>query len=293
MPRERIAAEPTREVLAAYAHCRGVTRRSHSSFAAAFWMFPKAKRRALHAIYAFCRLADDIADDPAIRGDRGLLLERWRDELAAAYDGKAVHPVGVALGDAVARFDLPRQTFEDLLLGVESDLRRTPIETFDELYQYCYRVASTVGLLIVRVLGFNDPRTLDYAEAMGVAVQLTNVLRDVGEDAGERPRLPGARGPEALRHRRGGAARAARARRAAAPARLLRRARAHLLRARRRAAPRRRPRAPAPGRRDGRDLPLHARPLQAERFPRERTVRLSNPRRLAIAASVWLRGARA
>jgi len=123
MRREALAKEPTREVLAAYAHCRGVTRRSHSSFAAAFWMFPRAKRRALHAIYAFCRLADDIADDPAIRGNRGLLLERWRDELAAAYDGKAVHPVGIALGDAVARFDLPRKTFEDLLLGVESDLQ--------------------------------------------------------------------------------------------------------------------------------------------------------------------------
>src|SRR5262245_40467976 len=72
---------PSSEVLAAYEHCRGVTRASHSSFAAAFWMFPKAKRRALHAIYAFCRLADDIADDPAVRGNRALLLERWREEL--------------------------------------------------------------------------------------------------------------------------------------------------------------------------------------------------------------------
>ena len=293
MPRERIAAEPTREVLAAYAHCRGVTRRSHSSFAAAFWMFPKAKRRALHAIYAFCRLADDIADDPAIRGNRGLLLERWRDELAAAYDGKGVHPVGVALGDAVARFDLPRQTFEDLLLGVESDLRRTPIETFDELYQYCYRVASTVGLLIVRVLGFNDPRTLDYAEAMGVAVQLTNVLRDVGEDAAN-GRVYLAR--EDLK-RFGIGEEALRAEPAPDELRLLlacyaERARIFYERAAalRPAADRARLR---PADAMGAIYRCMLDRLQAERFPRERTVRLSNPRRLAIAASVWLRGARA
>ena len=293
MPRERIAAEPSREVLAAYAHCRGVTRRSHSSFAAAFWMFPKAKRRALHAIYAFCRLADDIADDPAIRGNRGLLLERWRDELAAAYDGKAVHPVGVALGDAVARFDLPRQTFEDLLLGVESDLRRTPIETFDELYQYCYRVASTVGLLIVRVLGFNDPGTLDYAEAMGVAVQLTNVLRDVGEDAAS-GRVYLAR--EDLK-RFGIGEEALRAEPAPDELRLLlacyaERARIFYERAAalRPAADRARLR---PADAMGAIYRSMLDRLQAERFPRERTVRLSNPRRLAIAASVWLRGARA
>lgn len=293
MPRERIVAEPTREVLAAYAHCRGVTRRSHSSFAAAFWMFPKAKRRALHAIYAFCRLADDIADDPAIRGNRGLLLERWRDELAAAYEGKAVHPVGIALADAVARFDLPRQTFEDLLLGVESDLRRTPIETFDELYQYCYRVASTVGLLIVRVLGFNDPDTLDYAEAMGVAVQLTNVLRDVGEDAAS-GRVYLAR--EDLK-RFGIGEEALRAEPAPDELRLLlacyaERARIFYERAAalRPAADRARLR---PADAMGAIYRSMLDRLQAERFPRERTVRLSNPRRLAIAASVWLRGARA
>jgi phytoene synthase len=285
---------PSPEVLRAYAHCRGVTRASHSSFAAAFWMFPKAKRRALHAIYAFCRLADDIADDPAIRGNRGLLLERWREELAAAYEGKSVHPVGIALGDAVERFALPRQTFEDLLAGVESDLRRLPIETFDDLYLYCYRVASTVGLLIVRVLGFENPRTLDYAEAMGVAVQLTNVLRDVGEDAAS-GRVYLAR--EDLK-RFGVDEAMLRAESAPDELRLLlacyaERARIFYERA---AALR-----PAEDR-------VRLRPadamgaiyrtlldrLQAQRFPqRERTVKLSNPRRLAIAASVWLRGARA
>ena len=167
----------------AYAHCADVVRRSDSSFAAAFWMFPKPRRRALHAIYAFCRLADDIADDPAVRGDRQRLLERWRSELSDAYRGKAQSPVGVALGDAVHRYRLPEDLFLELLRGVESDLLGESMKTFEDLRGYCYRVASTVGLLVVRVLEARSPLALDYAENMGIAVQLTNVLRDVGEDA--------------------------------------------------------------------------------------------------------------
>jgi 15-cis-phytoene synthase len=170
-------------VAAAYAHCAAVTRRSGSSFAAAFWMLSPPRRRALHAIYAFCRLADDIADDPSVKGDRALLLARWRGELEDAYRGKARHPVGIALGDAVHRFQLPEALFLDLLRGVEWDLGGRPVDTFEDLYRYCYCVASTVGLLLVRVLEARDPAVLDYAEKMGIAVQLTNVLRDVGEDA--------------------------------------------------------------------------------------------------------------
>ena len=173
---------PGPEVMVAYAHCAQVVRRSASSFAAAFWMFSVPKRRAIHAVYAFCRLADDIADEPSVRGDRGQLLERWRDELRCAYRGKAVSPVGVALGDAIVRFQLPEELFLELLRGIESDLTGEPVESFEDLRRYCYRVASTVGLLIVRILGFRDPRSLDYAESMGIAVQLTNVLRDVGGD---------------------------------------------------------------------------------------------------------------
>jgi len=173
----------SREVHAAYAHCAQVVRRSESSFAAAFWLFPKPRRRALHAVYAFCRLADDIADDPDVRGDRRLLLERWRAELLDAYLGKAQHPVGIALGDAVHRFRLPQDVFLDLLRGVESDLLGESMETFEDLRRYCYRVASTVGLLVVQVLEARSPRSFEYAKTLGIAVQLTNVLRDVGEDA--------------------------------------------------------------------------------------------------------------
>ncbi len=176
-------ARPTAEVLDAYAQCARLTRQSGSSFASAFWMLPGPKRRALHAIYAFCRLADDIADDPAIGGDRTRLLARWRAELESAFCGGSAHPVGIALADAIRRFELPKREFADLLRGVESDLREEAMHTWEDLERYCYRVASTVGLLVVRVLGYRNPRSLEYARSLGIAVQLTNVLRDVGEDA--------------------------------------------------------------------------------------------------------------
>jgi len=146
-------------------------------------MLPAPQRRALHAIYAFCRMADDLADDPEVGGDRLLLLQRWRSELEAAYRGESTHPVGIALGDAVQRFRLPQEVFVDLLRGVESDLVGAPIDTFQDLERYCYRVASTVGLLVVELLGCHNARALEYARVQGIAVQLVNVLRDVGQDA--------------------------------------------------------------------------------------------------------------
>ena len=167
----------------AYRECADITRRSGSSFASAFWMLPKPKRNALHAIYAFCRLADDIADDPAIADNRAALLTRWREELDDAFRGKAQHAVGIALSDAIESYSLPERVFLDLLDGVEFDLADGPIETFEDLRLYCYRVASTVGLLVVRILGFQNSRALEFAETLGIAVQLTNVLRDVGDDA--------------------------------------------------------------------------------------------------------------
>ena len=170
-------------VAEAYDYCRDLTRRSGSSFSAAFWLFSSERRRAVHAIYAFCRLADDIADDPSIRGNRSLLLDRWRAELDAAYRGAATHPVGIALSDSIERFDLPRYVFDHLLRGIESDLRGDAIETFSDLETYCYRVASTVGLLVVALLGFRGPEVLEYAKTLGIAVPLANVLRDVTTDA--------------------------------------------------------------------------------------------------------------
>lgn len=280
---------PGPEALSAYRHCRNVVRRSGSSFSAAFWMFPKPERRALHAIYAFCRLADDIADDPSVRGNRGRLLARWRTELDAAYEGKSVHPVGLALGDTVSRFDLPHEIFSDLLRGVESDLRGKPIENFAELRHYCYCVASTVGISIVRVLGCDSPAALEYAETLGVGVQLTNILRDVGEDAAS-GRIYLARedmqrfgvDPQSLTNER--------------PSDALRLLLAHYAEIARIHYDRADRLCPAPDRRTLRPAEAMGRiyrhlleELQHRGYPCLRQpLRLSKPRRLTIAASVWL-----
>jgi phytoene synthase len=290
----RADANSRPELLAAQAHCRAVTLRSGSSFAAAFWMFPKPQRQAVHAIYAFCRFADDVADDPNVRGNRALLLERWRAELGAAYQGAPTHPVGIALADAVRRFDLPREIFEELLRGVESDLERAPMETFDEVTRYCFRVASTVGILLVRLLGHRSPRALAYAEAMGIAVQLTNILRDVGEDAAA-GRIYLAR--EDLR-RFGVSAETLTADPTPDELRVLlacyaERARIHYER-----AARLRPEdgggSLRPADAMGRIYRAQLEELQRRHFPLAPPApRLSNARRLAITASVWLEGARA
>ncbi len=279
----------TPELAAAYAHCREVTRRSGSSFAAAFWMLPAPRRRALHAIYAFCRLADDIADDPAVREDRSLLMGRWRDELENAYLGKSRHPVGMALGDAVHRYRLPQWIFLELLRGVESDLNGARMHSVADLERYCFRVASTVGLLVVELLGCSSPATREWAEAMGIAVQLTNVLRDVGADAAAgRVYLPA----EELR-RFDVSREDVLERRSSEGLRLLmachaERARLHFERADAllpREARRRLRAAEAMGRIYRRLLAeLHARSFPCLGEP----LRLSKRRRLAIAAAVWL-----
>jgi phytoene synthase len=290
--RADVATRP--ELLAAQAHCRSVTLRSGSSFAAAFWMFPKPERQAVHAIYAFCRFADDVADDPRVLGSRALLLERWRAELGAAYQGVPTHPVGIALADAVRRFDLPRETFEELLRGVESDLERAPMETFDDVTKYCFRVASTVGILLVCLLGHRSLRALEYAEAMGIAVQLTNILRDVGEDAAA-GRVYLAR--EDLR-RFGVNAESLTADPTPDELRVLlacyaERARIYYERAARLRPEDRRGRL-RPADAMGRIYRALLEELQRRRFPLAApALRLSNARRLAITASVWLEGARA
>ena len=273
----------------AYDHCARIVRSSGSSFAAAFWMLPAERRRALHAVYAFCRLADDIADDPEVREDRNLLIARWRDELSAAYLGKSEHPVGIALGDAVHRFRLPQEIFFELLHGVESDLRGETIERFEDLRLYCYRVASTVGLLVVRLLGCRSPGAYAYAETLGIAVQLTNVLRDVGADASDgRIYLP----REDL-ERFGVTKESVLAREPSEELRLLlafeaERARIHFERATQLlpAEDRRRLRAAQAMGAIYRTLlgELHRRGFPCLAEP----IRLSKPRRLAIAAGAWL-----
>jgi phytoene synthase len=181
----RLAASvaPPARVREAYRHCEAVTRRSSSNFYYAFRLLPAPRRRALCAVYAFCRFVDDIADE-AGRRDPPALLARWREELAEVYDGTPTHPIGIALADAVRRFPIARQHFLDLIRGVELDLSQRRYETFEDLYQYCYLVASTVGLMCIEIFGYRADSTRQYAIDLGIAFQLTNILRDVEEDAG-------------------------------------------------------------------------------------------------------------
>jgi len=162
-----------------------VTRKSRSNFYYAFLALPRVRREALYAVYAFCRTVDDIADlgTDAVAQRAGLAA--WRRDIARCYeDGTAPeHPIARQLAPAVRRFALPRAALEAIVEGCEMDLQRATYETFDELAPYCYRVASAVGLCCIEIFGYTDPRARDYAVSLGMALQLTNIIRDVGADA--------------------------------------------------------------------------------------------------------------
>jgi 15-cis-phytoene synthase len=167
--------------------CASITRKSSSNFYYAFKLLPAPRRRALYATYAFCRFVDDIADDERVR-DPGALLRRWREELDRVYNGEPTRAISRALADSVRRFSIPRRYFEEIIDGVEMDLSRNRYRTFEELRLYCYRVASAVGLICIEIFGYRNPQARNYAENLGVAFQLTNIIRDVREDA-ERGRI--------------------------------------------------------------------------------------------------------
>jgi len=170
-----------------YERCAEITRHSRSSFYFAFILLPPERRRALHAVYAFCRFIDDIADDESIR-EPALLLKRWREELERVYAGTPTRALSRALADSARRFNIPRELFEEIINGVEMDLSRKRYETWEELRPYCYRVASALGLICIEIFGYRNPSAKSYAENLGLALQLTNILRDVREDA-ERGRI--------------------------------------------------------------------------------------------------------
>ena len=169
-----------------YARCASITRRSSSNFYYAFMLLPAERRRALYSVYAFCRFVDDIADDDVgdeAGGKPAKLLARWREELERVFDGSPTHAISRALAYNVRRFAIPRRYFEEIIDGVEMDLGRTRYATFEELRLYCYRVASAVGLVCIEIFGYRNPRTREYAENLGIAFQLTNIIRDLSEDA--------------------------------------------------------------------------------------------------------------
>jgi phytoene synthase len=159
-----------------------------TSFYYSFLVLPADKRRAIVAVWDFCRAVDDAVDEAA-GGDAAAQITRWREELARCFDGGVPGtPQGRALQPLIAAFNLPRPAFEALIEGVEMDLHTSRYPTFDDLYQYCIRVASAVGLMCVEIFGCQDPASRQYAIELGVALQLTNILRDVPGDL-ERGRL--------------------------------------------------------------------------------------------------------
>ena len=166
-----------------YVRCAEITRRSSSNFYYAFMLLPAERRRALHAVYAFCRFIDDIADDES-SADAASLLNRWREELDRVYGGTPTRAISRALADSARHFNIPRKYFEEIIAGVEMDLTRKRYASFEDLRLYCYRVASAVGLICIEIFGYTNPAARTYAEKLGIAFQLTNILRDVKEDAG-------------------------------------------------------------------------------------------------------------
>jgi len=165
-----------------YQWCVEVARTQAKNFYFSFLLLSLPQREAMCAIYAFMRYCDDLSDDEGI-ADRASAIARWRDDLERALSGQlSGHPLWPAFVDAVERYKIPRQYFFDMVAGVSSDLEPRCIQTFAELYDYCYHVASVVGLTIIHIFGFDDPEALKLAEKCGLAFQLTNILRDVRED---------------------------------------------------------------------------------------------------------------
>ena len=164
-----------------YRHSVEVSRRRAKNFYYSFLLLPRAKRRAICAIYAFMRQCDDLSDDDGDVARKRAALEDWRRQLDAA--NADAHPVWPAFFDTVARYRIPTRYFHEMIDGVESDLEPRRILTFDDLYRYCYLVASVVGLVITHIFEFEDPQALVLAEKCGIAFQLTNIIRDVKEDA--------------------------------------------------------------------------------------------------------------
>ena len=173
----------TERVCASYAECARIAKESHSSFYLAFFGLRKEKRNALCALYAFMRLVDNVSDEPGDLESKRDGLARWRAMLDDALTGRtAANAILPALADTLARFEIPSRYFHDLILGAEMDLTVSSYATFDRLSEYCYRVAGTVGLTCLHVFGFRDPKAPDLAERLGLAFQLTNIIRDVRND---------------------------------------------------------------------------------------------------------------
>jgi phytoene synthase len=164
-------------------YCQQKAAASGSSFYYSFLFLPPPRRTAITALYAFCREVDDIADECSDIQLARTKLAWWRTEIANLYAGNPQHPVTQALAEGVREYNLAEEHFLEIIDGMEMDLDQNRYHDFKELQLYCYRVASVVGLLSVAIFGYGDRKTLKYAHDLGLAFQLTNIIRDVGEDA--------------------------------------------------------------------------------------------------------------
>ena len=171
----------------AYIHCQRIAKTEAKNFYYAFRTLPSAKRRAIYAVYAFCRYCDDVADDDLPSEEKSRLLAETRDRLHNLRPA-ADDPVFMALEGAIGDFAIPRVYLEDVIRGVEMDLEVSRFETFEDLREYCCLVASAVGLICIEIFGYEDPAAREYAVDFGIAMQLTNIIRDIREDA-ERDRI--------------------------------------------------------------------------------------------------------
>jgi 15-cis-phytoene synthase len=164
-------------------YCKQKAAQSGSSFTVSFIFLPKTQREAMTALYAFCREVDDVVDECTDYSVAQTKLNWWKSEIENLYAGKPQHPVTRALQPVVAQFNLAKEHFLEIIDGMEMDLKFNRYEDFKQLQLYCYRVASVVGLLSAQIFGFKNRKTLKYAHDLGMAFQLTNIIRDVGEDA--------------------------------------------------------------------------------------------------------------
>ena len=164
-------------------YCQDKAAQSGSSFYYSFLFLPPEKRRAIIALYAYCREVDDVVDECSDADLARAKLAWWRQEITGTFAGAAQHPVAKALIPVVRRFDLPQARFHEIIDGMAMDLQYNRYPDFVTLQSYCYRVAGAVGLMAAQIFGYRDPATLRYAENLGTAFQLTNIIRDVGEDA--------------------------------------------------------------------------------------------------------------
>ena len=164
-------------------YCQDKAARSGSSFYYSFMFLPAERRQAITALYAFCREVDDVVDECHDLSLAQTKLEWWRQEVGRVYGGTPTHPVGHALKDVIKGFRLPQEQLLEIIDGMAMDLSQTRYLDFKGLQLYCYRVASVVGLLAAEIFGYQDRQTLKYAHDLGLAFQLTNIIRDVGEDA--------------------------------------------------------------------------------------------------------------